>query len=67
LNQVGGLLSDPIKSKKKNDAETWQELLLRACGIDLITCPFCKNGRMIIKEVIQPPRCNSPPQEMAAW
>jgi len=67
LNQCRGLLSDPIKPKKKNDTETWQEFLLRICGMDLTTCPFCKNGRMIKKEVIQPPRCNSPPQEMAAW
>jgi len=67
LSQCRRLLSDPIKPKKKNDTETWQEFLLRACGMDLTTCPFCKNGRMIKKEVIQPPRCNSPPQEMAAW
>jgi len=67
LSQCRGLLADPIKPKKKDDTETWQELLLRACGMDLITCPFCKNGRMIKKEVILPVRCNSPPQEMAAW
>ncbi len=67
LSQCRRLLSDPIKPKKKKDTETWQELLLRTCGLDLTTCPFCKNGRMIKKEVIQPPRCNSPPQEMAAW
>jgi hypothetical protein len=67
LSQCRRLLSDPIKPKKKKDTETWQELLLRTCGMDLTTCPFCKNGRMIKKEVIQPPRCNSPPQEMAAW
>jgi len=67
LSQCRRLFSDPIKPKKKNDTETWQELLLRACGMDLTTCPFCKNGRMIKKEVIQPPRCNSPPKEMAVW
>jgi len=67
LSQCRKLLADPIKPKKKDDTETWQELLLRACGMDLITCPFCKNGRMIKKEVILPLRCNSPPQEMTAW
>lgn len=67
LSQCRGLLADPIKPKKKDDTETWQELLLRACGMDLITCPFCKKGRMIKKEVMLPVRCNSPPQEMAAW
>ncbi|NOR53624.1 MAG: IS91 family transposase, partial [Candidatus Aminicenantes bacterium] len=67
LSQCRKLLADPIKPKKKDDTETWQELLLRTCGMDLITCPFCKNGRMIKKEVILPLRCNSPPQEMAAW
>jgi len=67
LNQCRRLLDYPTHPKKKDGTETWQEFLIRVCGMDLITCPFCKNGRMIRKEIIQPPRCNSPPQEMAAW
>jgi hypothetical protein len=67
LTQCRRLLADPIKPKKKDDPETWQELLLRTCGMDLITCPFCQNGRMIKKEVILLVRCNSPPQKIAAW
>ena len=66
LSQCRRLL-DTVQTSNKNVNETWQEFLKRVCGMDLITCPFCKNGRMIRKEVIQPPRCNSPPKEMIAW
>jgi len=66
LSQCRKLL-DTVQTSNKNVNETWQEFLKRVCGMDLITCPFCKNGRMIRKEVIQPPRCNSPPKEMIAW
>jgi len=67
LAQCRKLLSDPTQPKKKNGSETWQEFLLRVCGMDLITCPFCKNGRMIRKEVILPPSCNSPPFHKTTW
>jgi len=67
LSQCRRLLADPMGPKNTNDTETWQELLLRACGMDLITCPFCKKGRMINKEIMLPVRCNSPPQERRAW
>ncbi len=67
LAQCRRLLACTVKVNNENVNETWQEFLLRVCGMDLITCPFCKNGRMIKKEVILPVRCNSPPQEMAAW
>lgn len=53
--------------KKENAPETWQEFLLRVCGLDLMRCPFCKKGRMIKKEIILPPRCNSPPHERRMW
>jgi hypothetical protein len=67
LAQCRKLLADAAQPKKKNGPETWQEFLLRVCGMDLITCPFCKNGRMIRKEVILPPRCNSPPFQKRTW
>jgi len=60
-------LLDTVQTSNKNVNETWQEFLLRVCGMDLITCPFCKKGRMVRKEIILPPRCNSPPQERKAW
>jgi len=65
LSQCRKLLAD--KPKKKNGTETWQKFLIRVCGMDLITCPFCKNGRMTRKEVILPPRCNSPPFQKTTW
>ena len=67
LSQCRRLLAATTRPKNENDTETWQELLLRACGLDLITCPFCKKGRMINKEAMLPVRCNSPPQERRAW
>lgn len=47
--------------KEKDRQETWQEQLLRICGIDVTTCPVCKKGRMIMVEGLQPSRCNGPP------
>lgn len=67
LSQCRRLLADPTKPKNENDTETWQEFLFKVCGLDLITCPFCKEGRMMRKEIILPARCNSPPQERRAW
>jgi hypothetical protein len=49
-------------TKEDNKQETWQEQLLRICGIDVTHCPVCKNGRMLTVEFLPPSRCNSPPE-----
>jgi hypothetical protein len=51
-----------IVMKDKNLPETWQEQLLRICGIDVTTCPVCKKGKMRRIEVLPPRRCNDPPE-----
>jgi len=61
LAQCRRLLACTVKVSNKNVNETWQEFLLRVCGIDLMKCPFCGKGKMIRKEIILPVRCNSPP------
>jgi hypothetical protein len=61
LSRCRKLLADSNEPKQETIPETWQEFLKRICGMDLITCPFCKKGRMIRKEIILPVRCNSPP------
>ncbi len=48
----------PIAKEKK---ETWQEQLLRICGIDVTTCPVCQKGRMFTVDELLPSRCNGPP------
>jgi hypothetical protein len=48
--------------KENNKRETWQEQLLRVCGIDVNVCPVCKKGRMHTIESLLPVRCNSPPE-----
>ena len=48
--------------KENNKRETWQEQLLRICGIDANVCPVCKKGRMHTIERLLPVRCNSPPE-----
>ena len=35
--------------------ETWQDMLLRLTGRDVLSCPRCKEGRLIDKEVIPRP------------
>jgi len=67
LSQSRKLLSVTVQVGNKDMLETWQEFLLRVCGIDLIKCPFCGKGRMIRKEILLPVRCNSPPLERKTW
>jgi hypothetical protein len=67
LSRCRRLLGCSSKPKNGPASETWQEFLLRACGLDLMSCPFCKKGRMIKKETILPIRCNSPPYKRKSW
>jgi hypothetical protein len=54
--------SSTMVLKEKDPEETWQEHLLRICGIDVTTCPVCKKGRMLTVQLLPPCRCNSPPE-----
>lgn len=47
--------------KKDSRQETWQEHLIRICGIDVTVCPVCQKGRMVRMALLYPFRCNSPP------
>ena len=49
-------------TKEKARQETWQEQLLRICGIDVTRCPVCQKGRMFTIALLLPYRCNSPPE-----
>jgi hypothetical protein len=53
--------SGKTATREKDKQETWQEHLLRICGIDVTTCPVCKKGRMLTVEFLSPSRCNGPP------
>ena len=44
--------------------ETWQELLLRICKVDIRICPCCKKGYMVLTETIFP-HSGSPPNKEA--
>jgi hypothetical protein len=48
-------------AKENIKRETWQEQLLRICGIDVTICPICQKGRMFRVALLHPLRCNSPP------
>ena len=48
-------------AKENTKQETWQEQLLRICGIDVTACPVCQKGRMFRVALLNPLRCNSPP------
>ena len=50
-------------TKEKESPETWQDQLLRICGIDINTCPVCKKGTMVMVELLLPSRCNGPPDQ----
>lgn len=49
------------ETKENASKETWQEQLLRICGIDVTVCPVCQKGRMCRTELLLPVRCKSPP------
>jgi len=49
-------------TKEDSRPETWQEQLLRICGIDVNVCPVCQKGRMSRMALLLPCRCNSPPE-----
>jgi hypothetical protein len=49
-------------TKEKIKQETWQEQLIRICGIDVTRCPICQKGRMSRIALLLPYRCNSPPE-----
>jgi hypothetical protein len=57
------LESRTIVTREKDKPETWQEQLLRICGIDVTTCPSCKKGKMLTVEFFPPYQCNSPPEQ----
>jgi hypothetical protein len=48
-------------TKEKEKPETWQDQLLRICGIDVTTCPVCKKGTILRVDLLLPFRCNGPP------
>ena len=50
-----------IVKNEDSKPESWQDQLLRICGIDVSLCPVCQKGRMFRTEVLLPYRCNSPP------
>jgi hypothetical protein len=55
------ILGDTQTEIQQNDRkETWQEQLLRICGIDVTLCPICQKGRMCRIELLLPYRCHSP-------
>jgi len=56
-------LGDPeILTPKTIRQESWQEQLLRICGIDVSICPACQKGRMCRVALLLPYRCNGPPE-----
>jgi hypothetical protein len=55
------ILGDTKTATQQNTRkETWQEQLLRICGIDVTLCPVCQKGKMWMVAPLLPYRCNSP-------
>lgn len=42
----------PAASPEDSTPETWQEMLLRLTGRDVMSCPRCNEGRLVDKELI---------------
>jgi hypothetical protein len=56
------IIGDKTITKGNAKQETWQEQLLRICGIDVTTCPVCQKGRMSRMALLLSYQCNSPPE-----
>lgn len=52
-----------ITTYERASQETWQEQLLRLCGIDVTLCPVCKKGKMLTVEILSVSRCKDPPRK----
>lgn len=50
---------EPTPPTEPDPPETWAELLGRLLGVDLLTCPACRQGRMLVEEIL--PRGRAPP------
>jgi Putative transposase/Transposase zinc-binding domain len=57
------LLKVHMTMLKERKEETWQEHLLRICGVDVTSCPVCKKGKMFTVDILPPSRCNGPPEQ----
>lgn len=62
LDRCRELLACPDQNTAERKAETWQETLLRLCGIDVGKCPACGERALRTVEIMKPARCKGPPR-----
>lgn len=62
LDRCKELLAAPGRDSQEREAETWQETLLRLCGIDAGKCPACGERALRTILIMQPARCKGPPR-----
>jgi hypothetical protein len=62
LDRCRELLACSDQNTAERKAETWQETLLRLCGIDVGKCPACGERAMRTVEILRPVRCKGPPR-----
>ena len=64
LDKCRILLDAPIPEVEQ-DALTWQEMLLKLTGIDVLICPNCHKGKMLNERILLPKGWNSTPMQHA--
>jgi hypothetical protein len=62
LERCKELLACAGQNRAEEKIETWQETLLRLCGIDVGKCPACGERAMRTIEIMKPARCKGPPR-----
>lgn len=55
-----------IKKTEKTVPHGWCELFLKVTGKNISCCPVCKTGRLVVKEILEPVRYRSPPENINA-
>jgi hypothetical protein len=48
------MLLDAPMPEVEQDVLTWQEMLLKLTGIDVLICPSCHKGKMLNERILQP-------------
>jgi hypothetical protein len=51
-----------MRKQKKDIPLTWREMYAKVTGKNLSTCPECRKGKLVIKEIIEPVRYRAPPE-----
>lgn len=51
-----------IRKQKKDIPLTWREMYSKVTGKNISSCPGCRKGKLVVKEILEPVRYRAPPE-----